>query len=385
MTKPLDVFLRIDINLIAMLLLGIVWFIANNRLDRQDAINKSFLIVSAIIVVELVLETVTCIINRKPELWLIPVSVICHVFLFITGAVLTYYWFLFVQSLTATGSPAKNKWNNVLFIPVAVNTLLTLLSPLNKLLFYITPDNVYHRGPLFIVSAIIIYFYLLLGLGLIVIKRRKFVKQEFLPLCILVFLPLLGGFFQSVFYGALLMWSTTAFSLIIVYILLKDRMVHLDYLTGTWDRQTFEHFLSRLSKAGNNEERAIIYIDIDDLKRINDEYGHIEGDHALKTAIGIVRSAIRKNDMIARLGGDEFAVILNSEDCSRTALDTTVRRIEAAFEAHNTKSEKPYPLHCSLGADIFTPGKQSIKGFMAGIDARMYEHKKNKKPDSDRL
>lgn len=384
MGYPVEVFLRIDINLAAIIMLGIVWCIANSRLNRQDTINKSFLAVSGIIVVELILETLTCIINGRPALWLIPFSVVFHVLLYITGPLLAYYWLMFVQSLAATGYPIKNKWNILLFIPVAGSALLSLLSPAYKLLFFVTSDNVYHRGSLFFVVVVILYLYLLLGFALIIKNRRKFVKQEYLPLCFLTVLPLIGGLIQSLYYGALLMWSSTAFSLVIIYILLKDRMVQLDYLTGTWDRQTFENFMRQLSKRGSSEKRGVIYIDIDHLKQINDEYGHIEGDHSLKTAIGIIKSAIRKNDIVARLGGDEFGVILNSEDCNRPELDTTVRRIEAAFEAYNANSEKPYPLNCSLGADIYSPSKQSIVSFMDGIDAMMYAQKRNKKTDSER-
>jgi diguanylate cyclase (GGDEF)-like protein len=383
MGYPVEVFLRIDINLAAIIMLGIVWCIANSRLNRQDTINKSFLAVSGIIVLELILETLTCIINGKPALWLIPFSVVFHVLLYITGSLLAYYWLIFVQSLASVGNPIKNKWNILLFIPVAVSALLSLLSPVFKLMFYITGDNVYHRGPLFFVAVMILYLYLLLGFALIIKNRRKFVKQEYLPLCFLTVLPLVGGLIQSLYYGTLLMWSSTAFSLVIIYILLKDRMIQLDYLTGTWDRQTFENFMSQLSKHGSSVKRCVIYIDIDHLKHINDEYGHTEGDDSLKTAIRIIKSAIRKNDIVARLGGDEFGVILNSEDCNRTELDTTVRRIETAFEAYNVTSEKPYPLNCSLGADIFNPSEQSIKSFMDGIDAMMYEQKRNKKPYSE--
>jgi diguanylate cyclase (GGDEF)-like protein len=376
-----DVFLRIDINLMAAVLLSFVVFIAGKRLDRQDFINKSYLTVSKIIILQLLLEAGTCIINKRPELWLIPFSDIFHICLFVTGPLLSFYWFIFIRGMVTKASPVKSRYNLLLSIPVFINAIFTLLSLRYDLIFYITANNVYHRGPFFVVFATVIYFYLLLGLILTLKHRRKIVRQEFLPLSVLAVLPLIGGVAQTLFYGALLMWSSAAFSLIIVYIFLHDRMLQLDYLTGAWNRQTFVHFISQLIKPSDSSGHGMIYIDVDDLKHVNDEYGHAEGDQALKTAINIVRGAIRKNDVIARLGGDEFAVVLSSTDCTPEMLDHTVQRIETAFADYNSQSGKPYELRCSLGADIYKPESLSFEAFMDGIDAMMYENKKKNKPD----
>lgn len=86
-----------------------------------------------------------------------------------------------------------------------------------NLVFFINSSNIYHRGPLFIISAGIIYFYLIYSFGLIFKQKKKIVKQEFLPLIIFGILPIIGGLLQTLFYGVLLMWSTCAFSLVIVY------------------------------------------------------------------------------------------------------------------------------------------------------------------------
>ena len=373
--------MRIDINIVAMLLLGVVLFIAQKRLDRQDPVNKTFLSVSRIILLELFFETVTCVINKRPELWLVPLSVVFHICLFVTAPILTFFWLSFVSKIATNGSPNKNKWTLLLSIPVLVNTVITLMSPFYHLVFYIGSDNVYHRGPLYIVSAVFVYFYLLLGFALIIKNRKKIVRQDYLPFCVLGILPAVGGVFQAVFYGVLLMWSCTAFSLIIVYIFLEERMIHLDYLTGTWNRYSFDFFISQRIKQNSTEKLGIIYVDIDGLKKINDEYGHAEGDVALKTVVGLVRGVIRRSDVIARLGGDEFAVILNFDDGSKDMLDSKIKGIEASMAAYNQQSGKPYSLQCSFGADVFCPDNCSIEQFMHSIDTMMYSSKKQKRTD----
>lgn len=372
----MDVFLRIDINIMAMVLLGLVSFNAHKRLDRQDLLNKVFLIVSLIIIAQLFFETATCIINKRPEQWLISISVFLHICLFAIAPILTYYWYFFIKNLVVSDEATVRKSNIILLIPVMVSIVLTLLSPVYNFSFYIDSSNVYHRGPLFNINAAITYFYIFYGFILIVQNRRKIVKQEFVPLCIFSVLPIIGGLVQTLFYGTLLMWSGTAFSLVIVYIFLQQRMVHLDALTGVWSRGSFDYYISQRLKQKNNDRFGVIYFDIDKLKNINDSFGHVEGDLAIKTSIAIIKNAIRKNDIIVRMGGDEFLIILDCE--SNADLEKTINRINASFLEHNKNSGKGYKLECSFGADIFNSDYSSIEQFLRHVDNLMYENKRDK-------
>ncbi|MCM1565376.1 MAG: diguanylate cyclase [Dehalobacter sp.] len=370
----MDVYLRIDINIMAMVLLGLVSLNAYNRLDRQDPLNRVFLTVSLIIIVQLFFETATCIINKRPEQWLIPISVFLHICLFTVAPVLTYYWYYFIKYLVVSDESTVKKSNFILLIPVIISVLLTLLSPVYNFSFYIDSSNVYHRGPLFNINAAITYFYIIIGFILIAKNRRKIVKQEFVPLCIFSVLPIIGGVVQTLFYGTLLMWSGTAFSLVIVYIFLQQRMVHLDALTGVWNRGSFDHYITQRLKQKDNDKFGIIYFDIDGLKNINDSYGHVEGDLAIKTSIEIIKKVIRKNDIIVRMGGDEFIIILDCE--SNADLEKTIDRIKTSFSQYNNSSGKRYKLGCSFGADIFNSDYSSMEQFLRHVDNLMYEDKR---------
>jgi len=264
----------------------------------------------------------------------------------------------------------------LLLIPVVINAILAILSPHYNLIFYIDSSYLYHRGQLFILTAAITYFYFIYGLVLVIKQRRRLAKQEFILLHIFAVLSMLGGLFQSIFYGILLMWSSVAFSLIIVYIYLQQRMVNLDDLTGAWSRSFFEYYVSNNIRHGDNKKMGIIYVDIDGLKRINDIYGHIEGDHAIKIIIEIIKNLIRKSDFIVRMGGDEFLIVLNCE--LREDLENTIDRIQASLSEYNESSEKEYKLECSFGADIFDSRYDNIEKFIHHIDTLMYENKKNK-------
>lgn len=187
---------------------------------------------------------------------------------------------------------------------------------------------------------------------MIIQNRKKMTKQDSQFLMLFCLIPMIGGLIQGLFYGVLLIWPTSAYALTIMYMYLQERMVQTDFLTGAWTRSTFEHHITQLLLNDDQKQFGVVYVDIDNLKRINDQFGHREGDSAIKAATVAVKSVLRKGDAIARLGGDEFAVFLNIDN--HQSLETVVERIGIAVRQYNKVSEKPYKLSLSVGADLFT-------------------------------
>jgi len=372
----MNLFLRIDLNLAAMVLLGAVCLIAYRRLDRRDRLNQMFLGTSFIILLEILLETTFCLINGKAIFQ--PISLALHLGLFMTAPILTYCWHFFLRSWVAGERPVTRRERIVLLLPVLINTFATLLSPFFGWIFWVDGENVYHRGPYFIISTIIIYYYLAYSLILLIRYRKQMMKEEFAPLFAGCLLPILGGIFQTMFYGLLLMWSSTAFSLIIVYIFLQQRMIHLDSLTGAWTRDSFHCYLSQRIRKEQNPRFGAVYLDLDGLKQINDRFGHLEGDLAIKTTIGLIKGTLRRADIIARLGGDEFIIVINCR--SKDALEQIIERIKKRLSEYNQNSGKDYQLACSFGADVFQGKYSSIDQFLHQIDNDMYRDKKGKRP-----
>ena len=226
-------------------------------------------------------------------------------------------------------------------------------------------------------SSVITYFYMIIGFVLVVVNKRKIIREEYVPLIIFGILPILGGILQTLFYGILLMWSSTAFSLIIVYLYLQQKMIHLDKLTGTWTRDSFDYYISKRLTQKNDEQFGIIYVDIDGLKSINDQYGHLEGDYAIKMVISIIKSKLSMSDIVVRLGGDEFVIVVNCQEVG--PLDKIVEQMKNGFLAYNKTSEHDYIIDCSFGADIFSTKYENIEAFIRHVDELMYESKKYKK------
>lgn len=372
----MSVFLRIDINIVAIVMLLLVYFLAHGRLEKQDSLNKLFFRTSILIIHQLFIETMTCIINKRPELWLIPISIMLHILLFSLAPILTSYCYFLIRKIIFPNEEVKKRRYFIFLLPVVINFILVILSPIYHFVFYIDDMNVYHRGTLYILSAVFAYGYIVYGLLTIIINKRKISQQDFTLLLVFNGFSISGGIVQTLIYGPLLLWSCSAFSLVIAFLFIQERMVHKDVLTGAWDRGSFDHYIAQKIQF-NYKKFGLIYVDMDHLKEINDTYGHVEGDYAIKMAVALIRGEIRKDDIIVRLGGDEFLVILDCDTIE--SINNTIERIEMSYHHFNRNSSKSYRLECSFGADIFDPRSNNIDQFINHIDTLMYRNKNNKK------
>lgn len=372
-----DVIARISVNLVTASLLGIVLHVASRRLDHEDMFNRLFLYACGSVLMLLALESLTCILNGKPALWLRWIAKASHVMLFSLPPALTYYWFLFVRVVASGDDTRVIGINPMHLIPIVANSVIAVLSPLFNWAFRIDESGVYHRGPFFLPCLVISYSYLLAGVIYLAQKRDKVPKEEFGILFLLSLMPMLGGLFQGLVYGPLTMWGSAASALVVMYLYMQERMIHTDSLTGAWARGSFESSLLRMMRQDTGEPFGMIYIDIDDFKSINDQYGHVEGDAALKTLVSVVKPFLRKTDSIARLGGDEFAIFVRVD--GPEGLQTVVKKVETALEEYGHTSEKPYRIKCSIGAEMFRQTWDTdVRSVIQSVDRLMYDRKRGK-------
>jgi diguanylate cyclase (GGDEF)-like protein/PAS domain S-box-containing protein len=153
-----------------------------------------------------------------------------------------------------------------------------------------------------------------------------------------------------------------------------------DELTKVYNRRGFMTLAEQQIKVAHRtkKEMSIFYADLDDLKRINDTYGHDEGDAALVEAVALLRDAFRESDIIARLGGDEFVVLAIDSVEGKAA--TLARRLREKISARNARPGQGYALSFSLGIAHYDPDKPcSLAELLTLADRKMYEDKLTKK------
>ncbi len=188
-----------------------------------------------------------------------------------------------------------------------------------------------------------------------------------------------GGTFSN---PAITFWNSVmrlAFFLVIVLILDGLRttfrrevvLARTDSLTGAANARALqdraEMEIDRAKRYGH--PLTVAYIDIDDLKKVNDRFGHSAGDELIREVAGIVSKSIRSVDMVARLGGDEFVVLLPETD--DVAAQTVFNKLNIQVSESSGKNGRP-PASVSVGVVTFRQAPETVDDMLELVDNVMY-------------
>jgi diguanylate cyclase (GGDEF)-like protein len=152
-----------------------------------------------------------------------------------------------------------------------------------------------------------------------------------------------------------------------------------DALTGLYNLRGFVLLAEQALRLAQRSRLpfSVLFIDLDDLKQINDSMGHEEGSAFLTETGQLLKSTFREADVIGRIGGDEFAV---AGHFTQVAMSIAAERLKAATAEKNRQSARRYPLSLSVG---FTTAKEhsqeTLKDLLTAADAAMYEEKRRRK------
>lgn len=149
-----------------------------------------------------------------------------------------------------------------------------------------------------------------------------------------------------------------------------------DELTRLYNRRGFVLLTEQLFRMAARTKKGVLllFVDVDNLKSINDGLGHLEGDKALIDIADILRKNVREADVLARFGGDEFAAIIN--DTSKALPETLSMRIREDLEKFNRDSGKSFRLAVSIGFARYEPDSpRTLEELLEQADKDMYRNK----------
>jgi diguanylate cyclase (GGDEF)-like protein/PAS domain S-box-containing protein len=152
-----------------------------------------------------------------------------------------------------------------------------------------------------------------------------------------------------------------------------------DDLTGLYNRRGFFTIAAERFNLANRERTMmfLLFMDLDDLKKINDTFGHHKGDQALQEIAGILKKTFRKSDVKGRMGGDEFAVFPIGTDPK--GMEGAMSRLKKNIERFNLDKKNPFCLSVSMGVSHYDPDHPStIDELLVRADKIMYDEKRRK-------
>ena len=152
-----------------------------------------------------------------------------------------------------------------------------------------------------------------------------------------------------------------------------------DQLTRLYNRHVGMRALENvISPDAQIDKRCVAFLDLDNLKKINDIYGHSEGDNALRTVAETIVSSVREDDIASRHGGDEFCIVF--AQCGIEEAEKVMSRMNEKLDIINRQGKLPYTISFSYGLVEVNPEEDTdLADLLVKMDQKMYENKNMKK------
>jgi diguanylate cyclase (GGDEF)-like protein len=282
-----------------------------------------------------------------------------------------YYLILFVDHISFKDQKRTQVLTLYVWVVMIFHGTLLYLNTIDRFYFSVDKFNMIQNNRYFFILFIIDYAIIpIIALDLL-IARIRYKNHQFFYVMFFV-ISTGGGAAMDLFFGTNIIWACFVTTLLYAYFFIIRSDARIDSLTGIGNRFSFNEFVDKLTKGGQKESWAIVMLDMDGFKQINDTLGHVEGDNALKDAAAIIKSTVRMDDFFARYGGDEFIIAVKAQ----TDVEAMMARIQQAMDAQNDAGTRPYNLKLSYGWAVYEANSgQSMNDFLKYIDRLMYIQK----------
>jgi diguanylate cyclase (GGDEF)-like protein len=292
------------------------------------------------------------------------------------------FWFIYVELSQGEAYIAVKKWRIMVLIPAIISSAVTIclfvfapslmlkenneVTDIYNVAFLLVPDSYV------VVSAVRAFIRALR-------KENYAVRTQYLVCAVYPILITIFGLLQTVMNGAPVFCFGCAVMMLYVYILSLNDQVSLDELTRLNNRTQLKKYIAgeAAKQIGEKQERYVLMIDLNKFKMINDHYGHIEGDYALKRAADALKSACADNvykTFIARYGGDEFIIVAKTD--SEELIKKLCADIKATLIRLNDEAGAKYDLTASIGYAHYNGGIDEFQSAMSEADEALYKDKK---------
>lgn len=357
-------------NLLGIVLM-VTMLVANKwRWKEKDNENRYIINMMILIIISCLADPFIFTADGKPGLLNRIIVVGGNTWLFSANLLTGYTWILFLEE--HLNGQIDKRHLIALKIVVGYGLCMLAINLFTPIVFEVDENNVYERQGLFIYYVVVIALFLVDSL----LDYAKISSEgghlKFFPIWAYVIPLVVGIVLQSVFYGISMVWPAAAISVAGVMNSIQNELIFRDKLTGLYNRYYLDNLKTELNRV-KNTTFAVMMIDVNDFKSINDKYGHVIGDQALKETSDILVQSIGTSGTVIRYAGDEFVIILNAKD--EGLISKKVENILLGFDRFNATGKREYDLSISIGYDVFDLKITSMDKILADVDKNMYKDK----------
>ncbi len=294
---------------------------------------------------------------------------------------ITGFWFVYVELAQGEQYITHAKARILALIPGMVETVgMIILFTVFPKLFVDEKNNMTTCYYLLFISVPVLYICVSAVRSFIrALRRENFaVRRQYLVCAIYPVIISVFGVWQTLWLAAPLFCFGCTIIMLYVYIVSLNDQVSIDELTKLNNRTQLKKYIvgEHARQGGDQVVRFILMIDLNKFKFINDQYGHVEGDRALKRTADALKSACGENPLrsfIARYGGDEFIIIAKTED--EEQVKELCRSIKEKLEQKNEESGSQYELTASIGYSRYCGDISDFQSALAKADEALYKEK----------
>ena len=303
-----------------------------------------------------------------------------------------YFWLRFIEDkVFKTNFKAKRLIDILITIPIVIAFIGDVITIFTGWWFFIDDSGHYEIHNSYYIQIVINYLYLIVptiaAICKAIIVKSKSEKSEFVLYAVYMIVPVAATSFEDVIQTTPILGLGMLMIVQIIFLMIQSRQINNDALTELNNRRRLNQYLNDcLEKASTEHPVTVLMIDINGFKNVNDRFGHLEGDHALKTVASALKQAGSKYGVfVGRFGGDEFCVISNNATYTPEEITRGISQtLDKDWNSTNEAKEK-YQLSVSIGFAVTTDAIVDSNRIIETADDMLYINKSNWHKENDSL
>lgn len=380
-----------EINLLCIIILILFTNQLHHKSGQLSAENRVFILLIWATILLCVSDIVAGVCRGQVFWGARSVVQVSNLIFFEALAIISYLWMIYVfikiKMITSIGKKMYF-WT----IPLIIFSIVAISNPFSNILFKIDENNRYVRNIGIYFHWLVTWSYFIMAtvhvLYAIIREKNARKRKEIIPFLYFIIAPAISSIIQMLFYGVTSTQVGITISIVMISLVENRNQILTDALTGLNNRHGFHMYLENYILSHLEKEIFLIMIDLNNLKQVNDKYGHLVGDRALADAADALKKVCEEASIklfVCRYGGDEFLMV--GCDCLQDDMLRLKELIHKKLEEKNQKEINPYLLEASIGIASGTCSNlDDIEHLLRLADESMYDEKKcSKKTDTDVL